>query len=259
MVGVNGINIEEQLRFLKSFCSSDLIKRHSKENIHSLAHQMNGEGGFGRIEADALFCFISKIKPSRIIQIGAGLSTAVTILAAEESKHNPFITAIDPYPNKFLINADYKGKIKLVAEEAQKLPLSFFDEMEKGDFLFIDSTHTIKPGSEVNFLILEILPRLKSGVYVHFHDIYFPYDYKRDILSDGLFFSNESVLLHAFLCNNSNFRIVTSLSMIHYALPEELKKCLPNYIPQKNEFGLRAEVDPLGHFPSSTYLQKISE
>lgn len=132
-----------------------------------------------------------------------------------------------------------------------------FLDLDAGDLLFIDSTHTVGPGREVNFLILEVLPRLKKGVYVHFHDIYFPYDYKRGLLIDALFFSNESTLLHAFLSQNCDCRIALSLSMLHYTAPDDLKNHLPNYIPQINNFGLKINANPKGHFPSSTYLLKI--
>lgn len=127
----------------------------------------------------------------------------------------------------------------------------------EGDLLFIDSTHTVKPGSEVNLIILEVLSRLAKGVYVHFHDIYFPYDYKRALMSDGLFFSNESVLLHAFLIGNAHYVIRTSLSMLHYAVPSEFEKLLSGYKPQENDFGLRSGNIEGRHFPSSLYIQKI--
>jgi len=257
MFGVNGVEISEQIKFLERCCSKDLIDRQKENNIHLMASQMNGESGFGEIEADFLFCFVNTIRPARIIQVGAGLSTAVILLAAKESNYNPIITAIDPYPTNFLEKVGQENKIKLIKKEAQKLPLETFLSLEDGDLLFIDSTHTVKPGSEVNFLILEVLPRLKKGVYVHFHDIYFPYDYSRNLLSDALFFSNESVLLHAFLTQNFNYRIALSLSMLHYAASNELKKCLPRFIPQINDQGLKAQDKSEGNFPSSSYLLKI--
>ena len=116
----------------------------------------------------------------------------------------------------------------------------------------IESTN---PGSEVNRVILEVLPRLKPGDWAHFHDIYFPYDYQRGLLSDDLFFCNESVLLQAFLSNNPRYSIRASLSMLHYARPDELQAALPNYDPAGNDHGLKGSD---GHFPASSYLQVIS-
>jgi len=125
-------------------------------------------------------------------------------------------------------------------------------DLSAGDLLFVDSTHTVKPGGEVNRIILEVLPRLGSGVFVHFHDVYFPYDYARNLMSDALFFPLESTLLHAYLINNSRCRILVSLSMLHYATPETIRKSFPHYDAQKNIDGLQ---DTGGeHFPSSAYL-----
>lgn len=256
MFGIRGIELSEQIKFLSHCCSPHLIDVQKEKHIHEDARKMNGEGGFGLIEADFLFCFINTIRPKKVIQIGAGLSTAVILSAAKESNYSPIITAIDPYPNNFLKTAAQENIIKLIKEEAQKLPLETFLNLDEGDLLFIDSTHTVKPGSEVNFLILEVLPRLKKGVYVHFHDVYFPYDYSRDLLSGALFFPNESALLQAFLTQNPQYQIMLSLSMLHYGATDEMKKYLPRYTPQENDFGLRTEKDG-GSFPSSIYLQKI--
>jgi len=97
-----------------------------------------------------------------------------------------------------------------------------------GDLLFIDSTHTVKVGSEVNILILEVLPQLSPGCYAHFHDIYFPYDYPCALFKIP-FFWNESVLLQAFLTGNARYSIAASLSMLHHAKPQALQMLLPNY------------------------------
>jgi hypothetical protein len=110
------------------------------------------------------------------------------------------------------------------------------------------------PAGEVSRIILEMLPRLKAGARVHFHDIKFPYDYDRNILDSALFFQHESVLLHAFLSYNSRFRISASLSLLHYFSPEALAQHLPNYQPAENEKGLSKGE---GHFPSSAYLEVV--
>jgi hypothetical protein len=100
-----------------------------------------------------------------------------------------------------------------------------------------------------------MLPRLRAGAWVHFHDIWFPYDYSRDILNGSLFFWHESPLLHAFLAYNSRFRLAASLSMLHYACPQSLAQYLPNYKPARSDEGLNAGA---GHFPNSLYLEVIA-
>ncbi|WP_338000825.1 class I SAM-dependent methyltransferase [Candidatus Methylacidiphilum fumarolicum] len=131
--------------------------------------------------------------------------------------------------------------------------------MRKDDLLFIDSSHVVKAGGDVNFLILEVLPRLREGVVVHFHDIYFPYDYPRDLLKT-FFPSTESSLLHAFLAFNHRFRIIFCMSLLHYKCPKVLTEVFPEYIPQGGQDGLVEErvaafTTPPGHFPSSIYLR----
>src|SRR5678815_860642 len=89
------------------------------------------------------------------------------------------LTAIEPNPSEKL-----KGtkRIQLTISEVQSVPFESFSHLGHNDFLFIDSSHAVKPGGDVNYLILEVLPRLKPGVIVHFHDICFPYDYQPDTL-----------------------------------------------------------------------------
>ncbi len=256
LVGVKGKEIETQLAFVQECCSEALQERQKKGDIYSYACSQNGELGYGSVEADFLFCFIYSKRPKRVVQVGCGVSTAVMMLASQEANYEIELICIDPYPSEFLKKSAQLGKITLLSEKAQKVPLNILTDLGNNGMLFIDSTHTVKPGSEVNRLILEVLPQLKPGSYVHFHDIYFPYDYKRELLTKDLFFPNESVLLHAFLINNHSYLLKTSLSMLHYAKPEELQKLLPNYKPNPNQFGLEVE-DTQAHFPSSTYLQVI--
>jgi hypothetical protein len=255
MFGINGVDISDQLRFIGNCCPPRVVQRLGAGDIHPRACAENGEPGFGPVEADFLYAFIVTRRPRRIVQVGCGVSTAVILLAADEADYCPEILCIEPYPTPFIRAADRAERIELVQRKAQKVPLDVMTELGENDFLFVDSSHTVKPGSEVNRLILEVLPRLKLGAWVHFHDIYFPYDYQRGLLSDELFFCNESVLLQAYLTNNARYTIRVSLSMLHYAATDALRAYLPNYRPAENEHGLKRSDDD---FPASTYLQVIA-
>ncbi|HVA49260.1 MAG TPA: class I SAM-dependent methyltransferase [Pirellulales bacterium] len=206
------------------------------------------------IEADFLFCFVAFHRPARIVQIGCGVSTAVCLLAAQDAGYRPEIICIEPYPNRFLREAARNGEIRLVESKVQEAHVEIPGELSAGDLFFVDSTHTLGPAGEVTRIILELLPLLPTGTWVHFHDVVFPYDYPRRLLSSELFFGHESALLLAFLTYNRRFAIAASLSMLHYACAEELQRILPNYRPAGNEQGL--ETAP-GHFPSSTYLKVL--
>ena len=254
MHGVRGAEPGPQLAFVEACCHPEVVRRLARNDVFAHACAANGEPGFGPTDADFLFAFVQAIRPPRIVQVGCGVSTAVMLLAAAEAGYQPEVVCVEPYPTGFLRQADREGKVRLVAEKAQTVALETLTNLGPGGFLFVDSTHTVKPGSEVNRLILEVLPRLEPGSWVHFHDIYFPYNYQRGLLDDELFFCNESALLHAFLINNPAVAIRASLSMLHDAEPARLGRSLPNYRPAPSQDGLRLAN---GEFPGSIYLETV--
>ena len=195
------------------------------------------------------------MKPRKVIQVGCGVSTSIILRAAADAGYKPEIVCVEPYPSQFLQSASAAGKIKLIAERAQTVNLSTLTDLQAGDLFFVDSTHTVKAGSEVNRIILEVLPRLPLGCRVHFHDIYFPFDYKRDLLDGDLVFWSESTLLHAFLVQNSSYTIRLAMSMLHYHAKQELKALIPAYDPQNDDQGLRNGGGK--HFPCSIFLEVI--
>lgn len=254
MVGVRGTCIESQLQFVKDCCPRELQERLRTLRPRDEASRLNGDEGYGPVEADFLFCFIASKRPRKIIQIGSGVSTAVTLLAAKEAGYRPEIICVDPFPTEYLLRLADQKQISLIREKAEEADLEILTDVASGDLLFVDSTHATRPGSDVNRIILEVLPRLRAGAFVHFHDIYFPYDYQTSLLTT-LFFSGESTLLHAFLIGNAQYEIAASLSMMHHGCPEELKAILPAYHPAEMDHGLYTSRSPQGHFPSATWLR----
>jgi Methyltransferase domain len=253
MVGVAGTDTTAQLAFLRDCCKSLDLTRHS---VHARACEKNGEEGYGVIESDVLFAFITRHVPGRIIQVGAGVSTAIILHAAEVAGYKPEIVCVEPYPTRFLNRSAASGAIRLVARKVQDTDIGALTVLNSGDLLFIDSTHAVKPGGDVNYLILEALPLLPAGVWVHFHDISFPYDYQPSLFK-ALFFSAESTLLQAFLACNPRYAIVLSLSMLHHDRQTELQELLPCYQPMPMDQGL-SRKSAKGHFPSATYLRVIA-
>jgi predicted O-methyltransferase YrrM len=253
MIGIKGAEPAGQFEFVEECCTSALRDRLRKGEVHSAACADNGEPGYGPIEADFLHCFIATKRPRRVVQVGAGVSTAVMLRAARESGHLIDVFCVEPYPTDFLRRSMADGRLRLLAMPAQEADLATLTDLDDGDLLFVDSTHTVKPGSEVNRLVLEVLPRLRAGVYVHFHDITFPYDYPPDILQTNFFWS-EGALLQAFLICNSRSGIAASLSMLQHADPRRLRELLPNFTPGEMKDGVAPPGAP-GHFPSSIYLR----
>jgi hypothetical protein len=216
--------------------------------------------GYGYIEAQALHGFIRHYKPKQIIEVGSGVSTYCMLKASEinarETGQAAKIVSIEPYPSNRL--RTLLG-IELITQKVQNVPFEAFTALGANDLLFIDSSHTVKAGIDVNYLILEVLPRLQSGVLVHFHDIYLPYDYQRDVTRTFLYWA-ETSLLRAFLIFNSHVKIVVCLSHLHYDRQDVLRDVFPEYHPQADVNGLSSETYTAfsaipEHFPSSTYLQ----
>lgn len=180
-------------------------------------------GAFATHDAPVYYSMIRHFKPSTIIEVGAGYSTILSSLAAAKNT-NTTITAIDPY-----VSASLKSKIpdsvKLIEKRVQDIPISSFSNLSKNDILFIDSSHVCRVGSDVNFLYLEVLPLLNSGVLIHIHDIFLPRQYPKDwIKNDHRRFWNEQYLLNAFLIGNTEFEILLANSYLGLKRPELLKR-----------------------------------
>ena len=165
---------------------------------------------FRGADAGFYYCLIRHLKPRRIIEIGAGFSTllaAQAVLKNSAEKKPCHLTAVEPYPSVTL-REGVPGLAELLETTIQKLPLSRFEALGKNDILFVDSSHILRTGSDVQYEFLEILPRLKKGVYVHFHDIFLPMDYPRKLVMEDFKFYNEQYLLQAFLAFNKDFEVV---------------------------------------------------
>ncbi|MCI0600590.1 MAG: class I SAM-dependent methyltransferase [Beijerinckiaceae bacterium] len=251
MAGI-AVNLDRQEHALR-----DMVKPFMAEYMgnNALKHAVGNllGPGYGFIEAQALHGVIRSLKPPRVIEIGSGVSTHCLLEAVKKNgpEHKTEITCIEPYPRAWLRRAP----VTLIESPLQEVPAEQFDTLEEGDFLFIDSTHTVRVDGDVNRIILEILPRLKPGIVVHFHDIYLPYDYQRD--SDHSIFQwMETALLHAFLIGNRNIEILFSLSHLHYDRRDALREVFPEFVPQEDKDGLDTEHTDLSqHFPSSIYLR----
>ncbi len=182
-------------------------------------------GRFGGTDALATYCMVRHYKPNLIIEVGSGYSSLVSGQAAAKNGNTPLI-CIEPFPLDFFANG-FPGLRSLIEKRVQDVDLDFFSQLQSGDILFIDSSHTVKVGGDVNYLFLEVLPRLNPGVIVHIHDILFPYDYRRDWVMDELRFWNEQYLLQAFVTFNSEFDVLFCNSYLADRYLEDVKATFP--------------------------------
>jgi len=122
----------------------------------------------------------------------------------------------------------FPGLQTLMEKNVQEIDLEFFFQLQSGDFLFIDSSHTIKIGGDVNYLFLEVLLRLNPGVIVHVHDVFLPFEYRRDWVLDEFRFWTEQYLLQAFLTFNSEFEVLLANYYLSHYHQEHLKAAFPD-------------------------------
>lgn len=180
---------------------------------------------YGSVDAATLYAMVRRFSPRRILELGSGLSSLVIADArSRNGRHTGGSHVVyDPYPRPDLA-AVLKRVSALRAVSATEVPFSEFEALRSGDMLFVDTTHTVKIGGEVNRVILDVLPILAPGVLVHFHDVYLPWEYPREFLTERSFFWTEQYLLQAFLAFNREFEVLFSAHALQRDFPEALAK-----------------------------------
>lgn len=208
--GILGIKLNKdiQVKFAKDFEVFYSQMPFQEEKQKGLRYHLNNSS-YSYTDGIVLYSMIRKLEPKRIIEIGSGNSSTVMMDTNElffDSKIN--LTFIDPYPEKLIsLMNDNDLKINtIIKSDAQLISLDVFEKLESGDILFIDSTHVSKTGSDVNYILFDIIPILKKGVYIHFHDIFYPFEYPKKWVYEGRNW-NENYILKAFLMYNNNFEI----------------------------------------------------
>src|SRR5262249_4955967 len=157
-----------------------------------------------------------EFRPARVIEIGSGFSSAIMLDTCEQflQGHTRF-TFFDPYPERLqqLLSTEDSRTCEVVAKRVQDINVELFSELGDNDMLFVDSSHVSKYASDVNHILFEILPVLRPGVFVHFHDVFFPFEYPQHWIPQGRCW-NEAYLLRAFLQYNKTFKIKLFLSYL---------------------------------------------
>ena len=164
---------------------------------------------YGHFDAIMLWAMLREAQPKRIIEVGSGFSSAAMLDARDHGGiGSPEFTFIDPDMARLrpLLRAGDEGRVTLIENIVQDVPLETFAALEENDVLFIDSSHVSKIGSDVNRLFFEVLPILAPGVIIHIHDVAGNLEYPREWLDEGRAW-NEQYLLRAFLMNNPCYRI----------------------------------------------------
>lgn len=189
---------------------------------------------FGRGSAVVLYCMLRHFRPTRVFEIGSGFSSAAMLDANDLGFGGRIeFTFVEPNPARLyeLLTAEDRRRHQVIENLVQRVPLERFDVLERGDFLFVDSSHVARIGSDVGHLLTEVLPRLAPGVVVHFHDIYWPFEYPEKWVLDGCAW-NEAYVLRAFLQFNPAFEILLFNSYLAEHHRERVAEALPGFIPK---------------------------
>jgi hypothetical protein len=239
------LHTDAQLALLATFdvrAELEAFPRSGPPNFDADPYFHYGNGSFMSGDAEALYAVIRRFQPHRIIEIGSGFSTMMAAAAVARNVAEGGTPVdhrcIEPYSFAWL---DGLPNVSVVREKVEDVDPEVFASLEAGDILFIDSSHMIRPGGDVLFEYLQLLPRVAPGVLVHIHDVFTPYDYPADWVSDDGRMWNEQYLLEAFLSCNDRFEVVLALNHLARDHATALGEAFPVYA---SEGGTR----PLGSF-----------
>lgn len=163
-------------------------------------------GMYGRADAAVLHAMLRHHEPKHLLEVGSGYSTAVALDVVDRYLPHLRITCVEPNPDRLLSRLRPGDDVVIIDEPVQDVPMEMLTQLGAGDILFIDSTHVLKPGSDVAWLYLHVLPVLSPGVIVHVHDVHWPFEYPARWIREGRDWT-ETYLLRAFLTHNDAWRI----------------------------------------------------
>ena len=183
-------------------------------------------GTYEHGDAEIAYAFVRWARSRRIVELGSGYSTMVLARAAAANAavgHPTALEANDPHPRSDLRLPTVRRR------PAQEIELDELDDLGEGDILFVDTTHVVKLGGDVNHVLLDLVPALAPGVLVHLHDIWLPYGYHPALTRFPGVHWNEQYLLQALLIGNPGLEVVFATHAVAVDHPERLKRLVPGY------------------------------
>jgi hypothetical protein len=128
---------------------------------------------FPRLDAAVAYAMVCRARPARIVEVGSGHSTRFLVRALADEGLGTEVVCIDPARRAALRGLP----VRWMEDVVQRAPERCFADLRAGDVLFVDSSHVLMPGSDVDWLLNRVLPDLAAGVLVHFHDVFLPDPY----------------------------------------------------------------------------------
>jgi predicted O-methyltransferase YrrM len=245
LVGVD-IRADAQLRLLAQLeeFASEVVTATRGSQEPDITSFDYGNESFGSGDAEVLYEMVRLFRPARIVEVGAGHSTRMIRLALNANARDGYYcnhTVIEPYPQPWLGRL---GAQAIVREKVERTGTRPFEDLGQNDIVFIDTSHVVRMGGDVQHLYLRVLPSLRPGVLIHVHDIFLPRDYPREWVADQKKFWTEQYLLQAFLAFNSEFEVLLALAYLSHHHHGELCRACPIY-----------ETEP-GRVPGSFWMRR---
>jgi hypothetical protein len=226
------LRLDRQLELLRERLGAPMAEFRPPAKAPTADAYGSDNPSYSLLDASVLYAMVRSMRPRRIVELGSGQSSLVTAEAVRANAADGAscrYEAYDPYPG--VAAGGLPGLTSLERVAAQHVPLATFEALQDGDVLFVDTTHTVKTGSDVNHVVLEILPRLARGVVVHVHDIFLPFEYPPGFLADfGLYWA-EQYLLQAFLAMNPGYEVLLGCAALEGLRREDLRAALPAHVP----------------------------
>lgn len=155
-----------------------------------------------------LYSMMRHFQPKKIVEVGSGHSSALMLDTKEHFGMGTELVFIEPFPERLnsLLRDSDRDHCRVVVSPVQEVDPAFFAGLGKNDILFIDSSHVVKTGSDLHYLLFEVIPALQPGVLIHFHDVFYPFEYPKRWVFQGRNW-NEDYFLRAFLMHNNAYKI----------------------------------------------------
>lgn len=177
---------------------------------------------YEHVDAEVAYAMVRRLRPARVVELGSGFSTQV-LRAALAANGSGALTTYDPYSK--LDDAERVA--------AQDVPEEVFGALAAGDVLFVDTSHVVRTGGDVNRIVLDVLPALAPGVVVHFHDIWLPYEYDRRLTEHLGANWSEQYLLQALLSGNAGFEVLLGCAALARDRRDAVRAAFPDWDPER--------------------------
>jgi len=183
---------------------------------------------FNDFDAASLYALLRHLKPKRYVELGCGFSSIMSSRALARNRQDGApcdALYADPHPRLDVV--DRLPGTRFVPKRVQDVPLEVFTDLEGGDVLFIDTSHVVKTQSDVVHALVTVLPMLKPDVWVHFHDVFTPYDYPAKWVMSPLFSNNEQYAVEALLTGGDRFSVELPLYFLWREHPADMQRFFP--------------------------------